>query len=307
MTNTQETIVQQSKLIGLTVLNRNTVEKIGQVKEFRLDPIEHRVVAIACKSGFLGRAVAYFNWQQVTAVGDDSIMLSLASPAATEAPADTELFLGYELWTDAGNKAGAISDYCIDRQTGSVVAYLFTSNGWQGIADGTYSLAPSTIVTIGSKRLVAQAAQVETAEQFSSGLSEKMTEAAAFIKQDLAKTRKDISTAAANSQTVAAQLQSKAQTAAAQAQEKLADVSEQAQAKAQQLAAQTQAKFADVSEQAQTKTQQLAAQAQEKFADVSDRVQAATQTAKNRIDEHRASQTEAASDSQLEQPQPPID
>ncbi len=44
MTIISETIVQQSNAIGLSVLNRDTAEKIGQVKELWLDPIEHRIM-----------------------------------------------------------------------------------------------------------------------------------------------------------------------------------------------------------------------------------------------------------------------
>jgi len=35
--------------------------------------------------------------------------------------------IGHELWTNDGNKAGTITDYCFDLKTGAVMAYLFKS------------------------------------------------------------------------------------------------------------------------------------------------------------------------------------
>ncbi|MEA5503537.1 PRC-barrel domain-containing protein [Halotia wernerae UHCC 0503] len=184
--------------------NKSPVVRIGRVSRFWLDITNHRVAAIACKSGFLGRNVQFFGWQRIEAIGKDSILLSLPTESLTVKPDSTELVVGHELWTDAGNKAGNITDYCLDPQTGAVVAYLFRSNGWQGITDGTYILLPQAVISLGAKRLIAQAEQVQNAEQFSVGLSEKMAKAAEFIKEDYAQTRRNVVTVMEGSVAIAA-------------------------------------------------------------------------------------------------------
>lgn len=277
MTTFSETVIQQSKLIGRLILNRDNAEEMGRVNQFWLDISKHRVAAMSCKSGFLGRNVQFFRWEQIEAIGKDSILLSILTEPLTVKPDSADLVVGHELWTDAGNKAGSITDYCLDPQTGVVVAYLFVSNGWQGITDGTYLLLPQAVISLGAKRLIAQAEQVQNAEQFSGGLSEKMAQAAEFLKEDYAQTRRDMAAVVEGSQTTASQLQVTTQQAVGQTQTKLTEVGGKVQETTQQVAAQAQTKLTDAA-------QAIAAQVKQKAA-----------TIQTQLEANRASTTEESS------------
>ncbi len=232
MTTLPETAIQQSTLIGRLILNRDTAEELGHVSQIWLDTIEHRVVLIACKSGLLGRNVQFFKWEQIEAIGEDSILLSSPTETIKIEPDSGDLFIGHELFTDDGNKAGTVSDYCFDPETGIVVAYLFISNGWQGMTDGTYVLMPQDIVSLGAKRLIAKAQQVKNAEQFSGGLRGKIAQATEFLKESYAQTRRDMADVVEGGQSIASQIQEKTHQVAEQTQTKLAAVAGQVQEKA---------------------------------------------------------------------------
>jgi uncharacterized protein YrrD len=70
--------LQQSSLLGRLILNHETTEEIGHVKEFWLDPTLHQVTAIVSESGLLGRTKQFLRWEQVEAIGEDSLLVSLA-------------------------------------------------------------------------------------------------------------------------------------------------------------------------------------------------------------------------------------
>ncbi len=259
-----ETIIQQSQLIGRLVLNRDSAEKIGQVRQFWVDTAKHQVDAVVCESGLLGRNVQFFRWEQVEAIGEDSLLLSLSAGPSSNQPEGAEVVVGHELWTDAGNKAGTLSDYCLDPQTGAVVAYLFVSNGWQGITDGTYVLMPDAVVSVGTKRLIAQEEPVKNAEQFSEGLSGKIAQAAEFLKKDYAQTQQDLAGFREGSQSAVSQFKTTAQQVTGQMQSKLSEVTGQVQETTQQVTTQAQEKLADATGHLRGAAQSAAAQVQKK-------------------------------------------
>lgn len=269
-----ETAAQQSQLLGRLVLNRETTEEMGRVHQFWLDSSQHCVVAFTAKSGLLGRHVQWFKWEQVTAIGEDSLLLVPIAESLTQPPVSSDLVVGHELWTDAGNKVGTVKDYFLDTITGAVVAYLFISNGWQGITDGMYLLSPKAIVSIGVKRVIAQAQAIQTAEQYSGGLSEKWNQTIEFLREDYAQTKRDVQIMVAGSQAVTAQLQEETQQVASTTQTKLVELTEQLQG--QELVAQTQTKMGTVVEQLQDTAHAMATQMQETAATLQTRLEAKT-------------------------------
>jgi uncharacterized protein YrrD len=114
LTTFPKNTLQQSNLLGRLILNHETTEEIGHVKEFWLDPTLHQVTAIVSESGLLGRTKQFLRWEQVEAIGEDSLLVSLALDTSEETPQGSELVIGHELWTNDGNKAGTITDYCFD-------------------------------------------------------------------------------------------------------------------------------------------------------------------------------------------------
>jgi uncharacterized protein YrrD len=256
--------IQQSNLLGRLILNRKTTEEIGHIKEFWLDTTTHQVTAIESESGFLGRKKQFLRWEQVETIGEDSLLVSLALEVSDETPQSSELIIGHELWTDDGTKAGTITDYCFDLQTGAIAAYLFVSNGWQGITDGVYVLMPEAVISTGTKRLIANADQVKAAEQFSDGLKDKLDQVTEYLKKDFAQTKQDMADLKASGQSTAAQVKAKTQQATAHVQTTVSGIAEQAQGVTQQVAERDQSTLTDASDRLQHTSHDVAAQVQEK-------------------------------------------
>jgi uncharacterized protein YrrD len=264
LTTFPKNTIQQSNLLGRLILNRETTEEIGHVKEFWLDPTLHQVTAIVSESGLLGRTKQFLRWEQVEAIGEDSLLASLALEASEGTPQGSEVVIGHELWTNDGNKAGTITDYCFDLQTGAVVAYLFHSNGWQGITDGVYLLLPEAVLSTGTKRFIAKADQVKQAEQFSEGLRDKLNQVTEYLKKDLARTRQEMAVLKESGQSTAAQVKGKTQQATAYVQTTVSDISEQAQGVTQQVADRAQSTLTEAGERIQHTAHDVATQVQEK-------------------------------------------
>lgn len=258
-----ENTVQQSALLGRLILDRQTTDKIGQVKEFWSHADLHQVTAIVAESGFLGHKVQYLRWAQVDAIGEDSVLVSLSADASGEPPKGSEVVIGHELWTDAGNQVGKLTDYCFDLQTGAITAYLFMSNGWQGIADGIYMLMPQAVVSIGAQRVIAQEALVKASEQFSEGLKGRLNQVTEFFREDYAQTMQDMAALKATGQSTVAQVQAKTQEATEQVQE----VTQQATTAAQSLIGDAQSRLQqtahDMATQIQEKTKTAQSQLEE--------------------------------------------
>ena len=281
LTTFSKNTIQQSNLLGRLILNRETAEEIGHVKEFWLNTTNHQVAAIVSRSGFLRRKEQFLRWEQVEAIGEDSILVSLPVEASGEPPKGSELVIGHELWTDDGNKAGTITDYCFDLKTGGVVAYLFNSNGWQGITDGVYMLMPEAVLSTGTKRLIVKTDQVRDAEQFSEGLKDKLDQATEFLKEDLAQTRQNMAALKDSGQSTVSQVKDKTQQAGMQMQTKFSAIAEQAHGTSNQVSTQARSTLAEVRGRIQHTAH-----------DVAERVQEKAETVQTKLERSSASETE---------------
>ncbi len=225
---------RQSELLDRLVLDFDTTEIVGRVKKLWLDVKSNRVKGLTCAHGTFNREKHSFSWDKVVTVGHDSILVKTEDREEVE-PESIDNVIGLKIWTDAGNKLGRLADYCIDTTTGTVTAYLFTSNGWRGIAGGTYILDPDAIITVGSKRVIVAETGIQNAEQYEESISQKIQHAKQFVREDIAKSRSDFSVAVRNTQKAAERLQTKAHQATEVAKEKLSDAAQQLQHKTQQV------------------------------------------------------------------------
>ena len=253
MTTLLETTIKQSKLLNQLILDFNTTETVGRVKKLWLDARLHQVKGLTCAAGLLGREKHSFYWDKIATVGKDSILVKIEDQEEVKQPELIDDVIGLEVWTDAGNKAGKLVDYCIDTKTGAVVAYLFTSDGWHGITGGTYILYPDAVVSFGSKRVIVAEASIQDAQQYDEGLNEKIQHAKEFIQEDYAKSQEDFTVAVEKTQGIASQLQEKAQQATGVAKEKLSDAANQLQKVTQKVSTQAQEKLADFKAKAREK------------------------------------------------------
>ncbi len=218
--DTQLEVIRQSDLLNRLVLDRRTTEEVGRVDQFWLNPQSHQVIGLTCKSGFLGNKKASFNWKQIETIGADSILVN--NDQETMEPEKPELFalIGHEVWTDAGNKAGKIVDFLFVPQTGDIVEYLFMSSGWRGVLDGIYLLAPLTITSTGSKRVIVPDEVVQVPLLYTEGLNQRFSQAAEFLKDDVKRTHLDWQAVKRNALSITEQVKEKTQSLTEQVKEK---------------------------------------------------------------------------------------
>lgn len=238
--NTQLEVVRQTEVLNRLVLDRRTTEEVGRVEQIWLNPQSHQVIGLTCKSGFLGNKKSSFSWRQIETIGADSILVNY--DLETMEPEKPELFslIGHEVWTDAGNKAGKIVDFLFLPQTGDIVEYLFMSSGWRGILDGIYLLAPLTITSVGSKRVILPDEVVQVPLQYTEGLNQRFSQAAEFLKDDVKRTHLDWQAVKRNAQSISEQVKEKTQSISEQVKEKTQNLTSIAKEKLAEVKAQPQ-------------------------------------------------------------------
>jgi len=291
--NTQQQVIQQSELLNRLVLDRSTAEEVGRVNELWLSVREHQVVGFTCKSGILGSKKRSFAWAEIESIGADSIIVNLKPDANDPGkPEPPSTLIGHEIWTDAGNKVGKVADYLFMPQTGAVVNYLFVSSGWRGRLDGVYILPISAIASIGSKRVIVADAVVEDPHLFTPGLSQKVSQAAEFIKEDFQKTKLDLDSLKRGGQEITEQVKDKAQVVGDKAKELSDQVKEQAQVVTE--------KAKELSEQVKEQAQSVTEKAKELSEQVKEQAQLVTEKAKEKLSEIKPKQQDVALNSQVD-------
>lgn len=230
----------QSELVGRRILDRNTAEELGTVQAIWLSPEYHNAVAITCRSGVMGLKERLFNWTSIDNIGPEAVIVSVLEAVEAEKPDDAERVLGCEVWTDAGNRVGHVLDYVLNSETGDVVAYLFSSDAWGGLASGTYRLPPSAVVSMNGKRLIAHEETLKAAEVHAGNVVQQTR---AFLEEDLSQTQQDLSSVVQGAQAIAQQLFSKTQSLSDQGKKRLSGTVEKFQDAQHQLSETVQAKL----------------------------------------------------------------
>ncbi len=191
------TDMRSSDLINRLVLDYNavsqdnTTEEIGRVKQLWLDVKAHQVRSLTCASSSLDSAKYLFTWNQIKTIGVDIVLVTIQQNTEPEKPEELiDSVVGLEVWTDAGNKAGKLADYCINVKTGVVVDYLFVSNGWKGITDSMYRLPSSTVIGVGKKRIIVSDTMVQNLQQYGVSFSNKSTMYLGYLRKIMLKAKR---------------------------------------------------------------------------------------------------------------------
>lgn len=167
--------IRQSELAGRLVILRDSMDEVGHVEVVWMHPPVHRVFGFICASGFLGRKKSAFNLPQLHAIGDDGLLVNSAPvPTDGKKVRQIESLLGYELWTDSGEKVGHVVDYIFDTKTGAIKAYLFTSHPLGALTDGLYQIPPRQMLSYGDRRIRIRDQVLESPELYKPGLKQKI-------------------------------------------------------------------------------------------------------------------------------------
>ena len=219
-------ILKQSELVGRRILERITAKDLGYVQEIWIDPRYHHTVAFTCRAGLMGVQERLFTWSQIDSIGAEAVVVSVLEAVETQKPEGAERGLGCEVWTDAGNRVGKVLDYRFQSETGDIVAYLFSSDAWGGLAQGMYALLPSAVVSMNGKRLIAEEAELAAATLETGNVSQQTK---AFLQDDLARTKQDLSAMMQGAQAIANQLRGKTQSLSADSKQALPGTTEKLQ------------------------------------------------------------------------------
>lgn len=152
-----EVVLRQSDLHGRLILDYETTNELGWVDDLLVDVNQAQVVGILVKESMWQRQT--YSWSHIANIGADSIVLHRHGRELPTTAAQP--MIGLEVWTDTGNCVGHIIDYRFERP-GTLVQYLFTQTDQAGL----YGLAPDAIISAGRKRLMVSDQAIEQAEYF---------------------------------------------------------------------------------------------------------------------------------------------
>ncbi len=178
----QPEVVKQSDLLNQFVLDRRSLQELGQVEVMWMYPKVHRVLGFICRSGLLGRKKTAFNLDQLETIGANGVLVN-SQPVETdvEKVRQLESLVNCEVWTDAGNKAGKVVDYLFNLETGAIEHYLFISSS---ITGSISMLPPNYILSLGNGRVLVSEEAVRSFTLYREGLQEKLYKAADFLREE---------------------------------------------------------------------------------------------------------------------------
>ncbi|MBD1843139.1 PRC-barrel domain-containing protein [Cyanobacteria bacterium FACHB-63] len=218
-------IVRQSELLNQTVLDRASMQEVGQVEVLWMYPKVNRVLGFICKSGWLGKKKTAFNLHQLEAIGSDGVLVN-SPPVETdvEKVRQLESLVGCELWTDAGDQVGKIVDYLFDLETGEIEHYLYVSDGWGGIVGSVYLLPPNYILRYGSRRVMVPKESVESFAVYRGGMQEKFSKVKDLFSEERGQVTQEVRSLAELAREKARRLKDKARSFTEQAYEFVEDI-----------------------------------------------------------------------------------
>lgn len=221
----QPEVIKQSDLLNQVVLDRASMREMGQIEVLWTYPKAHRVFGFICKSGWLGSKKTAFNLDQLDAIGSDGILVnSLPVETDAEKVRQLECLVGYEVWTDAGDRVGKIVDYIFDLLTGEIQHYLYVSNGWGGIVGSVYLLPPNYILRLGNQRVVVPEGSVESFGVYRAGIQDQFSKVKDLLKEEKSQVTEEMRSLVQKARSLAEQAKEKAKNVAEQVKEQTAQL-----------------------------------------------------------------------------------
>jgi len=252
-------LICQSEVLHQLVLDRDSMEELGRVEQVWMYPAQHRVLGFVCKSGLLKAKRLAFNLPQIHRIGHSGILVK-SGAVETEASKVRQLdsLLHCEVWSDAGEKLGKVTDYQFDLKTGSIHCYLFAVTGWRGLADGVYCLPPDRILSYGKSRILVTEVVARALKVYREGIRQKLDKAKTGLKQDYGRVTQEFKSLANQAQTTVGQVKSRWQNLTSTAHDRAQTFSETARQRGQTWTGQVRQRVQTWREQVQQQIQSLA-------------------------------------------------
>ncbi|MBW4519978.1 MAG: PRC-barrel domain-containing protein [Scytolyngbya sp. HA4215-MV1] len=279
--------IRQSELLNQLVLDRNTMEELGRIEVLWMYPQAHRVLGFVCKTGFLSGKKLAFKLSQVTAIGENGILThGQAEATDAEKVKQLESLINLEVWSDAGNRVGKITDCVFNLQTGLIAHYLFVSSGWSSMVGEVYQLPPGKVQSFGRKRVLVAESAIALFELAQGGIPQKLGKVGEFVKEEVAQDMRSFTKQAQSVteqakgrwQNLAGLAKQRAQALSQQAKEKLQAVNEQLREEAETLAQQAREKSEALAQEARKRSELLAEQLKERGQTIGEQMEEGIQT-----------------------------
>jgi uncharacterized protein YrrD len=173
------TTLRYSELLHRLVLDRVTLEEFGRVEVVWMDPGSDRVMGVVSKSSRFTKKRFAFKLSQLLTTGAEGVVVnSLPVETDTDHVGVLETLIGHELWSEAGDRLGHITDCLFHLETGEITHYLFRSQGWHGFIDSVYKLPTRGIVQMGKKRVLIAQQAIPFITTYQEGLEQKVVQVA---------------------------------------------------------------------------------------------------------------------------------
>ena len=279
--------VRQGELLNQLVLDRTTMEELGRIEVLWMYPQAHRVLGFVCKTGFLSGKKLAFKLSQVTAIGENGI-LTQGQAEATDAEKVKQLesLINLEVWSDAGNRVGKITDCVFNLRTGVIAHYLFVSSGWSSVVGEVYQLPPGKVQSFGRKRVLVAESAIATFELAQGGIPQKLGKVGEFVKEEVAQDMRSFTKQAQSVteqakgrwQNLTGLAKQRAQSLSQQAKEKLQAMNEQLREEAELLAQQARERSEALAQEAKKRSEMLTEQLKERGQTIGEQMEEGIQT-----------------------------
>lgn len=227
MTTLPDTI-RHSELLHQLVLDQSSMEEWGRIEVLWMYVPAHRVLGFVCKSGLLGNRKLAFKLGQLQAFGSNGL-ITRGNPDETDADRVRQLesLIHHEVWSQAGDRLGQITDCVFNLRSGAILDYLVVPDRLSSLVGTIYRLPPQHISSLGRRRVLIADTQLDSLAIYREGLPHKLSKASHILKEDYTQATQGLRS-----------LVQQAQVVKSQAQERLQTLTEQAKERAQQLAEQ---------------------------------------------------------------------
>lgn len=216
--------LKYSELLNRPVVDRQTVKDLGGLAKLLVDSQAQRIVGLVAKSGMFGSKKYVCSWEQIEAIGNDSILVRSTERSDLEGSKLPEAPIGFQILTNQGNKMGQITDLLFEARSGEITGYLFSPEGWKGLIEGTYILAPIAISSLGEKRVIVLESAVAQPRQYTPGIADKLDRATELIQTDYERTKQDIADVQKGAKSIADRVKGIAESATQKVDETVSDL-----------------------------------------------------------------------------------
>lgn len=187
-----------------------------------MHPEAHRVLGFVCCSEQPGPERFAFNLGQFQHLEGNTIAVN-SNPVVAKAEQVNvlETLIGHELWDDAGNRLGKITDCLFSLKTGIITDYLFRADGWRGVTGALYRLPPHQILSFSRQRVRVAKAATHRWAAYTDGIEQKVSKVAQQVQSSLSSQAQSVTQQAkGNIQELTDKARQQAQAIAAQATQK---------------------------------------------------------------------------------------